>query len=220
MFTWAKNQTLVSLTVSVSSMKAEWLEFSNVTHLFDILDFVEERLFHQSWDLSLRPLVKNVGTRTRCKGSIIDQFCRTLERIEKVCKNMKNSWMFQLINLRSRSSSRISIWTELLIQGIPIVRWNRANNTHELNGILSGHGRISQVPSFHPSSPVYVVCERLQELPIRLVPNTRRCKWTRNDQVLRSCRLPANFEQQVDCESRSPNRQKVCSMSGGFRLDG
>ena len=74
--------------LSVSSMKAEWLEFSNVTHLtFWILS--KNGCTTKSWEISLRPLVINVGTRTRCKRSIIDQFCRTLERKEKVCKYQK-----------------------------------------------------------------------------------------------------------------------------------
>ena len=111
----------------------------------------------------------------------------------KKCVNMKNSWTFQL-NLRSRCNGRISISEKHLIQGIPIFRWNRASNTHELNKILSGHWRIPLVPSFHHIKLLYVVWESLHELPIRLVPKTRRCKWASDDQVLQSCRLPANFE--------------------------
>ena len=65
------------MNFSRSSQKGVWLEFSNVTHL-TLGIRSKNGATTKSCEMSLRPLITKVGTRTRCSRSTIVQFLRIL----------------------------------------------------------------------------------------------------------------------------------------------
>ena len=160
---------------------------------FDLLYFIKERLNHEV----LRDIFTTVGDECGDANEVqtIDN-CPILQNARKSgkCINMESSWTLQL-NLRSRSNSRISPWAKHLIQGIPIFCWNRTNST-PMNWMEFLQGIEELLRFLHSTHQAlfYIVWESLHELPIRLIPKTRGCKWASNDQMLQSRRLPANFE--------------------------